>query len=263
MRPCPCPGRPERALFERDLKRILLVDDDADIQAVTALALIGLGGYTVEVCGSAREALARAPVFAPDLILLDVMMPGTDGIGALRAFRRLDATAGTPVVFLTAKTQPEEVEQYRALGCLGVIAKPFDPSNLPGTLETMWGRHVAATKETHRKEFDILRRTYAEELAEKIDAMQAVAGTLASGGWDRTTLESLYLIAHRLAGSSGLYKMENLSRAAGALEDILKRLLADAVWPPPSSPVQLTTLVKAVGQAARAEARRATEGAKT
>jgi CheY-like chemotaxis protein len=239
------------------------VDDDTDIQAVTALALIGLGGYTVEVCGSAREALACAPSFDPDLILLDVMMPGTDGMGALQALRKLDATARTPVVFLTAKVQREEVAQYERLGALGVIAKPFDPSDLPATLERFWGRHVDGTAEARRGEFDALRRTYAEELKEKIGTMQAAASALAASGWDRPTVESLYLIAHRLAGSSGLYRMEALSRAAGALEDIIKRMLTDTIWPPATSPAELARLVKAVGRAARTEARRVTKTAET
>jgi two-component system OmpR family response regulator len=230
---------------------------------VAALALIGIGGYTVEVCGSASDALARAPSFAPDLILLDMMMPGTDGLGALQALRRLGATAQTPVVFLTAKAEPEEVARYRALGCLGVIAKPFDPSELPAAIETMWGRHVTASTQARHEEFEALRRSYAEELHEKIRGLQSATRTLASRGWDRPTVESLYVIAHRLAGSSGLYRMEALGRAAAALEEIVQRLLNEGAWPPPSSPAQLARLVKAVGRAARSEARRAMEGAKT
>jgi CheY-like chemotaxis protein len=191
------------------------------------------------------------------------MMSGTDGMGALQGLRQLDATAATPVVFLTAKVQPEEIAQYKALGCLGVIAKPFDPSDLPATLQSMWGLHVADKTEAQGEQFEALRRTYVEELHEKVRTMQAAASALAEGGWDRPIVESLYLIAHRLAGSSGLYRMEGLSRAASSLEDILKRLLTDTTWPPVSPPRELTTLVKAVGQAARSEARRALEDAET
>jgi len=127
-------------LPDRPLKRILLVEDDADIQAVASLALVGLGGFTVQVCGSAKDALESAPSFRPDLILLDFMMPGMDGLGALRALRAIDATARTPVVFMTARVQPQEIAQYTELGSLGVIPKPFDPAVLPRTIERMWSR---------------------------------------------------------------------------------------------------------------------------
>jgi CheY-like chemotaxis protein len=128
---------------ERALERILLVEDDPDIQVVASLALSSIGGFTVEVCGSAVEALRTAPGFAPDLILLDVMMPGMDGPTALRALRELPETASTPVIFMTAKIQTQEVAQYLNLGSLGVIAKPFDPTTLADRIRELWKeRHV-------------------------------------------------------------------------------------------------------------------------
>ncbi len=130
-------------MTERALERILLIEDDPDIQVVASLALSGIGGFTVEVCGSAVEALRTAPGFAPDLILLDVMMPGMDGPAALRALRELPATASTPVIFMTAKIQTQEVAHYLNLGSLGVIAKPFDPTTLADRIRDLWKeRHV-------------------------------------------------------------------------------------------------------------------------
>jgi CheY-like chemotaxis protein len=122
----------------RPLNRILLVEDDPDIQVVVSLTLSRTGGFTVEVCSSAAEALDVAPTFAPDLILLDVMMPEMDGPAALGALRRIPKTAGTPVVFMTAKIQPQEIERYRALGSVGVIPKPFDPATLADTVRKIW-----------------------------------------------------------------------------------------------------------------------------
>ena len=61
------------------LNRILLIEDDLDIQQVAQMSLEAVGGFDVKVCSSGPEALAEAPEFAPDLILLDVMMPGMDG----------------------------------------------------------------------------------------------------------------------------------------------------------------------------------------
>jgi len=125
------------------LQRILCVEDEPDIQAVARMALELVGGFQVHVCSSGDEALREVSAFKPDLILLDVMMPGMDGPGTLKALRTLDSVAAVPVVFMTAKVQPNEVTQYRALGALDVIAKPFDPMALPGQVRAIWERHSA------------------------------------------------------------------------------------------------------------------------
>ena len=238
-------------MHERRLNRILLVDDDPDIRDVATLALRA-GGYTVQPCASACEALERASSFRPDLILLDVWMPGIDGLGALSALRDIEATAATPVVFMTG-VQVDEIERRQEAGCLGVIPKPFDPTSLPARLEALWGGRHARRAEIQLEEFENLRRLYLSNLAETIAAMRAAAAGLAAAGWDRPTLESLRHLAHRTAGTSGLYRLPAVSRSAGALEDIVKRLLTEASWPPSSSPAELQTLVKAVERTARSE----------
>ncbi len=120
-----------------------MVEDDLDIQAVAQLALEMLGGFTVEVCCRGREALETAPVFRPDMILLDVMMPGMDGPTTLMHLRALPDMAEVPVVFMTAKVMPDEIDHYKTLGALDVIRKPFDPMALSATLNTIWGRSGA------------------------------------------------------------------------------------------------------------------------
>lgn len=122
------------------LIKILYVEDEPDIQMVARLALETLGGFTVEVCSSGNEAIARAPEFQPQLILLDVMMPGMDGPKTLETLRGLSQTATTPAVFMTAKVQPAEVAQYKALGAVDVIPKPFDPMTLASIVEEIWSR---------------------------------------------------------------------------------------------------------------------------
>jgi two-component system, OmpR family, response regulator len=124
----------------KPLTRILLVEDDPDVQLVAALALRRLGGYTVEVCGSPREAVRAAESFGPDLILLDMMMPGMDGIATLAKLRQETATAAIPVIFMTARVRPHEVGRYTELGALGVVAKPFEPDVLAETIRSLWER---------------------------------------------------------------------------------------------------------------------------
>lgn len=124
-----------------EFNRILYVEDEPDIQAVAKIALEMVGGFTVKVCSSGEEALREADAFAPELILLDVMMPGMDGPSTLKALRDLPALVDTPVVFMTAKVQASEVAHYKELGALDVIAKPFDPMALANRLRAMWNLH--------------------------------------------------------------------------------------------------------------------------
>jgi len=124
-----------------ELKRILYVEDEPDIQAVARLALEMVGGFTLEVCSSGREALDKVVVFAPQLVLLDVMMPGMDGPATLAALRQLPGLADLPVIFMTAKVQASEVAHYTELGAADVIPKPFDPRTLTDTLRAVWKRN--------------------------------------------------------------------------------------------------------------------------
>ena len=113
-----------------ELNKILAVEDEPDIRLVLGVALRDVAGYEIEICASGKEALEKAPDFGPDLILLDVMMPEMDGPDTLAALRELPETEDTPIIFLTAKVQPQEVQRFRQLGALGVISKPFDPMTL-------------------------------------------------------------------------------------------------------------------------------------
>jgi CheY-like chemotaxis protein len=123
------------------LNRILMVEDETDIQEVAQLALEAVGGYAVCICSSGPEALQQAPQFAPDLILLDVMMSGMDGPSTLLALRQMEQFSSIPVIFMTAKVQSHEVARYKEMGALDVISKPFDPMTLSETIQEIWMRH--------------------------------------------------------------------------------------------------------------------------
>lgn len=110
--------------------RILHVDDEADIREVAVMSLELDDALEVRTAASGDEALATAFAWIPDLILLDVMMPGMDGPETLARLRSDERTVSVPVVFVTARTQSSDVERFLALGAIGVIAKPFDPMTL-------------------------------------------------------------------------------------------------------------------------------------
>ena len=123
-----------------ELSRILHVEDDPSIQAVAKVALEAVGGFRVLSCSCGQDALDQVQGFAPDFILLDVMMPGMDGPQTLAKIAQLVDIGWIPVVFMTAKVQPAEIEHYRGLGARDVIIKPFDPMQLAAQVRHIWSR---------------------------------------------------------------------------------------------------------------------------
>jgi two-component system, OmpR family, response regulator len=121
----------------RRLTRVLIAEDDPDIMALIALALGRFGGMAVTCCADGRAALEGVTIVRPELVLLDVMMPELDGLETLARLRADPHTAAIPVVFLTARVQPQDRELYLARGALGVIAKPFDPLTLARQLRRL------------------------------------------------------------------------------------------------------------------------------
>lgn len=120
------------------LSKILYVEDDPDIQAVAKMALEVVGGFTLKVCSSGQQALDEGEAFAPDLMLLDVMMPGMDGPTTFVQLRKLPGLKTTPAIFMTAKVMPSDVVHYKELGAADVIAKPFDPMELSVRIQKIW-----------------------------------------------------------------------------------------------------------------------------
>ena len=115
------------------LHKVLFVDDDEDIRTIARLSLMAFGGWQVTLAASGAQAVEIARREQPDAVVLDVMMPGMTGIATLEQLRNDARTSSIPVVFMTAKVQKSEIEQYRQLG-VGLIAKPFDPMQLPDEL---------------------------------------------------------------------------------------------------------------------------------
>jgi two-component system, OmpR family, response regulator len=124
--------------MDAPLVHILLIEDDPDVRTIATMALVDLGGFELEVCASGAEALATLRQASPQLILLDVMMPDMDGPMTLAEIRRLPLDPQPPVVFMTAKVQPQETQRYLRLGAAGIIAKPFDPVGLADQLRGIW-----------------------------------------------------------------------------------------------------------------------------
>lgn len=110
--------------------RVLHVDDDADIRFLVELTLDPAPDLELRSYASGDAALAAALADPPDLALIDVMMPGMDGVSLAAAFQGSEVLRDVPIVFVTAKAYPEEVAKLRATGAAEVLIKPFDLAEL-------------------------------------------------------------------------------------------------------------------------------------
>ena len=117
--------------------KVLYVEDDENISMVAKLAMRTFSDYEVLHCSSGKDAVAQFSSFAPDVVLLDVMMPEMDGIATFGHLQELESFRQTPVVFMTARVRKEEVAEYMRLGAFGVITKPFDPSALCANIDQL------------------------------------------------------------------------------------------------------------------------------
>ena len=116
------------------VRRALVVDDDPDVRTVARLALSVDGTVEVIACADGESAISIAAGFDPDVILLDVMMPDLDGPTTLARLRNIPALAKVPIIFLTARALPAEIQSLMALDAAAVLSKPFDPMGLLPTV---------------------------------------------------------------------------------------------------------------------------------
>jgi two-component system OmpR family response regulator len=119
-----------------DRLAVLYVDDDKDIREIVALSLGLDPNIDLRAFSSGYDALARLEwdAWTPDVMLLDVMMPGIDGRKLVEELRRMPSLRDVPVVFITARAREPDVADYRARGAADVIVKPFEPFELADRL---------------------------------------------------------------------------------------------------------------------------------
>ena len=118
-----------------EIHKILLAEDEEDIQKVAQISLQFRGGWEVALASNGEECLAKAASDRPDLILLDCMMPKLDGYETCRRLKQDPALRDIPVIFLTAKAQESEVRRGLSLGAVGYLIKPFNPMSLAAEIK--------------------------------------------------------------------------------------------------------------------------------
>ncbi|MGI9412720.1 MAG: response regulator [Hyphomicrobiales bacterium] len=215
----------------KPLVRIMFIDDDADIRTVGLIALETVGGFTVQPCGSGREALESVAAFNPDLILLDVMMPDMDGPATLRALRALPEASEVPVVFFTAKTQRGDIDKLADLGALGVLAKPFDPMTLAAEIGGLWDDRDSGAEAMCKPEppFEALRTKFRQEAISDMDEIENLGTTLtdvAAVSQTNKLLFEMHRLAHKLAGRGGTFGYPDVSKRGAALEAAVAEIRA-------------------------------------
>jgi two-component system OmpR family response regulator len=215
----------------KQCQSVLYVDDDPDICEVVRASLGLMAGLNVYIAGSGETAIDLAYALRPDLILMDVMMPGLDGPSTLKFMRESPPIDAIPVIFLTAKVLPAEIAHLLDLGAIGVIGKPFDPMTLGDQLFTVWksaglgetsaparSAPAAVKQQVSSLTGDFLRRTRSDVI--RLTEMFERAGT-----GDTTVLKGAERLAHSIHGAGAMFGFPQLSAAAGAIEQLIGEFL--------------------------------------
>jgi diguanylate cyclase (GGDEF)-like protein len=258
----PAPSRvvpPSVQAGRQPLQTLLYADDEPDIRLIAQTALNLAPGLTVHTADSGEQALELARELRPDLMLLDVMMPGLDGPDTLKRLRADPAIARIPVIFVTAKATPENAARLRALGASAVIAKPFDPMQLSAQVLSLW---QSMAPQLHRVSGDGEQARLREQVAQRagkflertgVQAMtlRQLSDSLQAG--DASGLASMHEIAHKIHGSGATFNFPAVSACAGEIERLSQNLLASKPVNDLASEAQVRTRLQAsIQQLARA-----------
>jgi CheY-like chemotaxis protein/HPt (histidine-containing phosphotransfer) domain-containing protein len=191
--------------------RILHIDDDPDIREIVKFSLGLHPIFEVVSCARGEDALTISAAHEPDLILCDVMMPGMDGPALLARLRDNPITAQIPVVFMTARAQTQDLEQFKILGAAGVITKPFDPMKIADIVRD----YLTAAK------LGAADDEFARRLRSDASVLATFREQLQGDPHSSVILENLQSRAHKLAGAAGVFNFQVISRTATSLEQAL------------------------------------------
>jgi two-component system OmpR family response regulator len=213
-------------------KSVLYVDDDADICSVVRATLHLVPDLAIQTADSGERAIDRAYEFRPELVLMDVMMPGLDGPSTFERMQQSVLLANIPVIFVTAKVLPIEVAQLLQLGAIGVIVKPFDPLTLYEELCGLWANKAAAhqstaasTEPVHiRAQVDALTINFLRRARDDGINLANMIGRAQTG--DRSVCKEIERVAHSLQGAGAMFGFPNVSTMGGMIARTAEGLVA-------------------------------------
>ena len=151
------PARLEPSTTKRSGIKVLIAEDDRDVRTLLHLVL-RLDGNQVLEAGTAKEALIRATESPPDLVVLDLTFPGSDGFSVLRRLRETDETSAVPIIVISGRAQPEDQIMGLEAGADVYLVKPFDPFVFMEKVRDLSGMTQDERQGRRTKELDRLRR---------------------------------------------------------------------------------------------------------
>jgi len=202
--------------------RLLVVDDERDILIVIKTVLKARAGFDVHTCAQSTDAVVMATKIRPHAVLLDFMMPGSNGEETLAALRETPETRETPVIFMTARhaVPPALLAQPHVLG---LIEKPFDQRTIADRVTELLG---AAARDRHSSasatpDVAKLLDRYKAELPGRVASIEACWDRIPSD-LDGAVLKEMLTLTHRLSGTGATFGFPAVSAAAAALERALE-----------------------------------------
>jgi len=256
----------------RKIRSVLYVDDDPDICEIVKTTLCMMADLRVDTAPSGERAIELALEVAPDLVLMDIMMPGLDGPSTLSRMRGYAALEHIPVIFMTAKLLPAEVAHFLRLGAIGVIGKPFDPLTLCDELFSLWSKagleraEASARGESAslkiRDKVASLSDTFLTRTAGDVVRLEQIIARIRDG--ERSLLPEVERLAHRIHGAGHMFGFPQVSASGAAIERLA---VANSPSPgancDPAAVRQLTYCTEQLALAVASAERAASNGGKT
>jgi CheY-like chemotaxis protein len=205
----------------RTLRSVLHIDDEPDIREIVQVALSFAGDLRIYTGETGEQAATLARELRPDLVLLDVMMPGLDGPGVLKRMRAEPATRRIPVIFMTAKAMPQEIAVFRELGAIGVIAKPFEPMQLAQQVLSLWHAHNQAIE----NDLTILATQLGKKFLQRTKGETVILRELIERAYqgDSTVMSELRHLGHKINGTGSTFGFASVSGCGREIEHLIER----------------------------------------
>jgi len=198
---------------------ILIIDDNPSNVKLARL-LLANAGYEVRTAGDSEEALEVLKSFTPRLILMDIQLPGMDGLQLTRLLKQDPQTRAAIIVAVTAYAMRGDEERTKAAGCDGYLSKPIDTRLFVGQVRQYLEKSPAppsAPKQERADPNDLLRELRQGFIAEGLESSQRYAGSESADD-----LEGMRRVVHRWAGMGGTLGFPEITRRAREIEATLE-----------------------------------------
>ena len=200
--------------------RHILVVDDVDLNRELVTALLAPLGHTVHQAADGAEAVTAVASTDYDLVLMDVQMPGMDGLTATQAIRAVDRFAELPIVAMTAQALPSQIATCHEAGMNDYLAKPVTPAALVAAIDK-WAGGSRSTRKAAPEADQSMTELRDEFVAQCTKDLARIKSLLASGS--PGAREELKRLVHRVAGTAGMLGLANVSVYASELDEALAR----------------------------------------